>query len=156
HTDITFSPTPPKASIFHMRQPAASGGDTMFSNQYLAYEMLSDPLRAMLDGLTAIHTGAAFGHPEITVEHPLVRIHPETGRPCLFVNRGYTGYIPQLRPAESDVLLEHLYRWSELPGFQCRYTWAEGDVGVWDNRCTQHFAVADYVGRRVAHRVTVI
>jgi taurine dioxygenase len=156
HTDVTFSPTPPKVSILQMMQNPPRGGDTLFTNQYLAYETLSAPLRDLLDGFTAVHTAATFGHPEQQATHPVVRTHPETGRKSLFVNRTFTSHIVELRRSESDALLQYLYTWSEQPGFQCRYRWAEGTIGIWDNRCTQHYAVADYEGRRVIERVTVI
>jgi taurine dioxygenase len=156
HTDVTFSPTPPMASILRMHRCSAVGGDTLFTNQYLAYETLSAPMRSLVDGLTAIHTATSFGHPELQAEHPAVRIHPETGRRSLFVNRTFTSHFPQLRPGESDALLEHLCAWSEQPQFQCRYHWAEGAIGIWDNRCTQHHAVGDYQDRRTIQRVTVL
>jgi taurine dioxygenase len=158
HTDVTFSATPPMASILQARLVPERGGDTIFTNQYLAYEQLSAPLRELLDGLTAVHTATAFGHPEIRTEHPVVREHPETGRRSLFVNRQFTSHIPQLRRPESDALLAYLFAWSEEPSLQCRYHWAVGTVGIWDNRCTQHYAVNDYppgLGRRM-ERVTVL
>jgi taurine dioxygenase len=133
------------------------GGDTIFTNQYLAYEMLSAPMRDLLDGLTAVHHAAPFGHPEQQAVHPVVRTHPDTGRRSLFVNRTFTSHILELRRSESDALLQYLYSWSERPDFQCRYRWDVGTIGIWDNRCTQHYAVADYQGeKRVIERVTVI
>ncbi len=156
HTDVTFSPTPPMASILRMERCATRGGDTIFTNQHLAYEQLSPAIRALVDGLTAIHSAALYGHYEIQAEHPMVRVHPETGRRSLFVNRGFTSYCPQLRPGESDALLEHLYSWSEQPRFQCRYQWQHGAIGIWDNRCTQHYAVPDYDSQRTIQRVTVL
>lgn len=158
HTDVTFAPTPPLASILHAVVMPERGGDTIFTNQYQAYETLSAPLREMLTGLTAVHTAATFGHAEIASEHPVVRIHPETGRRSLFVNRQFTSHIPQLTRPESDALLAHLYAWSEQPWLQCRYRWSPGTIGIWDNRCTQHYAVNDYgvgVPRRI-ERVTVL
>jgi taurine dioxygenase len=136
----------------------AAGGDTLFTNQYLAYETLSPPMREMLDGLTAVHTAATFGHREIRSEHPVVRIHPETGRRSLFVNRSFTSHICQLTRPESGALLRFLSSWSEQPQFQCRYRWSPDTVGMWDNRCTQHCAVNDYdvdAPRRI-ERVTVL
>lgn len=158
HTDVTFSRTPPLTSILHARIMPECGGDTIFTNQHLAYEGLSAPMRDMLDGLTAVHTAASFGHPEIRSEHPVVRIHPETGRPSLFVNRSFTRFIPQLSRPESDSLLGYLFSWSEQPQLQCRYRWSPGTIGIWDNRCTQHLAVNDYppgTPRRI-ERVTVL
>ena len=156
HTDVTFSPTPPMASILQMVMNPPLGGDTIFTNQYLAYETLSDPIRDLLDGLTAVHHAAPFGHPEQAVAHPVVRTHPDTGRRSLFVNRTFASHLVELRRSESDVLLDYLYTWSEQPRFQCRYQWDEGTIGIWDNRCTQHYAVPDYEDRRVIERVTVI
>jgi len=156
HTDVTFSPTPPLASILQMNVCPSRGGDTMWTNQYLVYESLSAPLRDLVDGLTAVHTATPFGHPEITATHPAVREHPETGRRSLFVNRTFTSHFVELRRSESDALLEYLCRWSEQPQFQCRYRWHEGDVGMWDNRCTQHYAINDYDEQRVIQRVTVL
>jgi len=156
HTDITFSPTPPMASVLHMVTCPSRGGDTIWTNQYLAFETLSPPLRDLVAGLTAVHTASPMGHPEINATHPAVRTHPETGRQSLFVNRGFTSHFPELRREESDVLLEYLYRWSEQPRFQCRYRWDEGTVAIWDNRCTQHYGVYDYNERRVLQRITVL
>jgi len=156
HTDVTFSPTPPLASILQMMQCPPRGGDTLWTNQYLAYETLSAPIRDLVDGLSAVHTAAPFGHPEVTSTHPVVRTHPETGRRSLFVNRTFTSHIVELRCEESAMLLNHLYGWSEQPRFQCRYRWQPGTVGMWDNRCTQHHAVNDYDERRVITRVTVL
>ena len=158
HTDVTFSPTPPLTSILHARVMPERGGDTIFTNQYLAYDGLSAPMRELLDGLTAVHTAASFGHGEIRSEHPVVRFHPETGRAALFVNRSFTKFIPQLTRPESDTLLAYLFSWSEQPQLQCRYRWSVGTIALWDNRCTQHVAVNDYppgTPRRI-ERVTVL
>jgi taurine dioxygenase len=156
HTDVTFSPTPPMASILQMMVNPACGGDTLFTNQYRVFETLSAPLQAFLEELTATHTASTFGHPEQQATHPVVRTHPDTGRKSLFVNRTFTSHIVEMRRTESDALLDYLYAWSEQPAFQCRYRWDEGTIGIWDNRCTQHYAVPDYEGRRRIERVTVI
>jgi taurine dioxygenase len=156
HTDVTFSPTPPMASILQMAVCPPKGGDTLWTNQYLAFEALSTPMRELLEGLTAVHSAKPFGHPEINATHPAVRVDPATGRKALYVNRTFTSHFAQLRPSESDALLAYLCSWSEQPQFQCRYRWAEGAVGIWDNRCTQHYAINDYIERRAIHRVTVL
>jgi taurine dioxygenase len=156
HTDVTFSPTPPMASILSMVVCPRRGGDTLWTNQYLAYETLSAPLRDLVDGLTAVHHAAPFGHPEIRAEHPAVRIHPETGRRALYVNRTFTSHFKEMRRQESDALLRMLCDWSEQPSFQCRYAWSKGAVGIWDNRCTMHFAINDYRDTRIIQRVTVL
>ncbi|UJW28288.1 TauD/TfdA family dioxygenase [Saccharothrix sp. AJ9571] len=157
HTDVTFSPSPPIASILQLVECPSAGGDTMWSNQYLAYESLSAPLREMLDGLTAIHV---FEHPNGSfrseAEHPVVRTHPETGRRSLYVNRMFTRRIPQLAPGESEALLAYLFGLSESPHRVCRYRWVPGAIALWDNRATQHYAVNDYTGRRIGQRVTVL
>lgn len=156
HTDVTFSSTPPRASILHMVVSPPVGGDTIWTNQYLAFETLSDPIKELVESLSAVHTAAIFGQPGVSAVHPAVRIHPETGRRALFVNRTFTSHFLELRRGESDALLQYLYSWSEQVNFQCRYRWADGTVAIWDNRCTQHYAVNDYSGRRVIHRVTAI
>ncbi|SDZ21272.1 taurine dioxygenase [Saccharopolyspora shandongensis] len=156
HTDVTFQANPPIASILQIVQCPPRGGDTMWSNQYLAYEALSAPLRDFLDGLTAVH---AFTHPNGTsfeAEHPVVRVHPVTGRRSLYVNRMFTMHFPQLRRAESDALLEHLFAVAERPENICRFGWKPGGIAMWDNRVTQHYAVNDYTERRVGHRVTIL
>lgn len=157
HTDVTFSPSPPIASVLQLVECPRAGGDTMWSNQYLAYEALSVPVREMLDGLTAVHV---FEHPNGSyrseAEHPVVRTHPETGRRSLYVNRMFTRRIPQLTRSESDALLNELFTVSESPQRVCRYRWVPGAVAVWDNRATQHYAVNDYTGRRVGRRVTIL
>ncbi|MFR9731986.1 TauD/TfdA dioxygenase family protein [Saccharopolyspora sp. MS10] len=157
HTDVTYAQSPPVASILQIVRCPDVGGDTMWSNQYLAYEALSAPVRELIDGLTALHV---FEHPNGSyrseAEHPVVRVHPETGRRSLYVNRMFTRRIPQLAPEESTALLNLLFTASESPQRVCRYRWPEGAVAVWDNRATQHYAVNDYVGRRVGRRVTVL
>jgi taurine dioxygenase len=97
-----------------------------------------------------------MGQPQVQASHPVVRVHPETGRRCLFVNRGFTSHIVELRRAESDALLEYLYAWSEQPNFQCRYRWSAGTVAIWDNRCTEHYGVWDYEDDRRLERVTIL
>ena len=156
HTDVTFSASPPKMSILNMNECPPVGGDTMWSNQALVFESLSAPLRQLLLGLTAVHNAAVFGHPEQEFEHPVVRLHPETGRASLYVNRQFTKRITQLSKGESEALLNYLWTFSEQPQFNCRYSWTEGAIGIWDNRITQHYVVNDFVGSRTISRVTVI
>jgi taurine dioxygenase len=156
HTDMTFHTNPPLASILRLVECPDSGGDTMWTNQYLVYERLSAPMRDLLDGLTAIHVIRIGDEFSSRAEHPVVRVHPETGRRALYVNRLFTSHIPQLTRAESDALLDHLFEFAEQPEFSCRYRWRPGDVAVWDNRVTQHYAVNDYTDRRRGQRVTVL
>ncbi|MDT5023701.1 MAG: hypothetical protein QOE61_127 [Micromonosporaceae bacterium] len=157
HTDMTFHQSPPIASILQLVQPSeGGGGDTMWTNQYLAYEQLSAPIRDLLDGLTAIHVIRIGNEFTSRAEHPVVRVHPETGRRALYVNRLFTSHIPQLSRNESDALLQLLFEFAESPQFTCRYRWGAGDVAVWDNRVTQHYAINDYQQPRRGQRVTIL
>lgn len=155
HTDMTYNPNPPIGTVLQIVRSPGEGGDTMWSNQYLAYEALSAPMRELLDGLTAIHIIRIPGL-DSRAEHPVVRVHPETGRRALFVNRAHISHIAQLSRNESDALLDHLCEFSTSPEFTCRYKWREGDVAIWDNRITQHYAVDDYTQRRTGRRVVVL
>ena len=156
HSDVPFSPTPPKAAILRYLSGPESGGDTMWANQYAAYETMSAPMRALLEPLTARNSAWPQGRPEAVSEHPVVRVHPETGRRSLYVNKLFTTAIPQLHPDESASLLAHLYAWSSRPELTCRWRWSDGDVAMWDNRCTMHYAIGDYSTERIMQRVTVI
>jgi taurine dioxygenase len=175
HTDVTFSETPPMAGILAAKQMPSSGGDTLWSSCSAAYDGLSQPMRGFLDGLTAQHSVAKSFPPERwqndpafkeryeravakhpPVNHPVVRTHPVTGRKGLFVNGGFTTHINELRPAESRVLLDFLDAHAGRPEFTVRWRWKVGDLVFWDNRVTQHYAVADYLPeRRVVYRATV-
>lgn len=156
HTDVTFAAHPPICSVLKAVKMPARGGDTMWTNQYAVYEALSTPMRDLLDGLTAVHWAKSFGHPEIQSTHPAVRVHPETGRRSLYVNRTFTSHFVELSPGESRALLEYLYGFSEQPQFTCRYRWSEGTIGIWDNRVTQHYAINDYDDARRIERVTIV
>jgi len=172
HSDNTFMPNPPMGSILRAVQLPAVGGDTCFANMYAAYEALSPPLRSLVDGLRAVHDitkpmrkAVAAGHTGLDVgqmqerwppaEHPVVVTHPETGRRGLFVNRNSTTHIVGVTERENDVLLPFLLDHVRSPEFQCRFHWQPGSVAFWDNRCVQHYAVADYAERRVMRRVTI-
>ena len=162
HADQTFERCPPLGSFLLARTLPPVGGDTMFSNQHLAYEALSAPLRQMLDSLTAQHSGegyyGAIGRNPADAPrnvHPVVTVHPETGRRSLFVNRIWTKRIVELDDAESRALLAFLHTHSERPEFTFRHHWQEGDLLMWDNRCTLHYAINDYgLNLRVMHRAT--
>lgn len=166
HSDVSCDLDPPMASILHIKEAPAVGGDTLFANMYAAYDALSDSMRRFLAGLTAIHDGRrnydgrqtapSRGAEFPRAEHPVVRTHPVTGRNALFVNRMFTMRIAQLDDAESAALLEMLYRHVEKPEFQCRFRWRPNSVAFWDNRCVQHQALWDYFPqRRYGHRVTI-
>lgn len=151
HSDVTCETKPPAISILAARTLPDSGGDTMWANQYLAYDRLSDAMKAMLGGLRAVHE--AFG---LEAVHPVVRTHPETGRKALFVNGGFTSHFEGMTKAESRPLLDHLVAFASTPDLTYRHSWSSGDVVLWDNRGVMHFAVHDYEDQlRVMHRVTV-
>jgi len=166
HSDASADAEPPLGSILYMKEvPPHGGGDTLFASTAAAYDALSAPMKALLDGLTAVHDGERLRDtielrtPErrlMASEHPVVRVHPWSGRRCLYVNRVYTSHIVQLTRAESDALLTYLYQHMEQPVFQCRFKWRPNSIAFWDNRCTLHHAVWDYhPERRYADRVTV-
>lgn len=178
HIDLTFLEEPPLGSVLYAREVPAAGGDTLWTNLYMAYETLSDGMRRMLDGLVAIHSAVKVYGPEDEtnfrndrtsmhldqteealeiVEHPLVRTHPETGRKCLFLGGGsYLRRFKDMTEAESRPLMDYLAAHAVRPEFTCRFRWDVDSIAFWDNRCTQHFALNDYAGqRRVMHRVTI-
>jgi len=175
HTDVTFSKTPPLAGILAAKRIPPVGGDTLWSDCTAAYEALSEPLRRLLDGLTAQHSVANSFPPERwqndpafkeryeravakhpPVDHPVVRTHPVSRRKGLFVNEGFTTHINGVKPRESEALLKFLFALAGQPEFTLRWSWTIGDVAFWDNRNTQHYAVADYLPeRRTMHRATV-
>ncbi len=165
HSDLSCNAEPPIGSILYLHQTPGLGGDTQFANMYLAYEALSEPIKRLCEGLTAVHTSAhvfskqSYGRSDKTFPeavHPVVRTHPVTGRKALFVNRGFTTRINGLKRPESDALLAMLLRHAETPEFQCRFQWATDSVAFWDNRCALHRATFDYHPQvRHGHRVTI-
>jgi taurine dioxygenase len=163
HTDVSWDPEPPTYGTLRAVDLPSRGGDTIFASAYAAYDALSPTMQAMLEPLRAVHTmgvGTAFvtkAGPEAVAkaraafpgaEHPVVGVHPATGRRYLYVNSGFTESIVGLHPAESEALLRVLVAHAANPNFQYRHHWRLGDVVVWDERCTQHFAVADYLPER--------
>lgn len=167
HSDVSCQAEPPMGSILYIHEVPPSGGDTMFSNMYAAYDALSDKMKSYLDGMVAVHdgehvyrglyTGVADKPSYPRSKHPVVRTHPETGRKCLFVNRSFTTHIVGIPRDESDAILNYLYQHMEHPNFQCRFQWEANSIAFWDNRCAQHRAIWDYwPHRRYGHRVTVM
>jgi taurine dioxygenase len=171
HTDATVSSAPPMGGILLMKEAPARGGDTMWADLTAAYESLSPMLQAILECMTAVHNAQAARHAAETdsgapmtldysnvshAEHPVVRVHPETGRKCLFINPFFTSHIKELKPGESRALLEHLFSVIQQPQFICRWRWQTGDLAFWDNRCTMHAAVDDYgTAPRLAERICI-
>jgi len=156
HTDLTFLEEPSKMSILNMVECPEVGGDTCWSNLELAYEGLSDPIRELCDGLTALHDAHPHNRAEEMAIHPVVRVHPETRRRSLYVNQHFTRRIVELSAGESDALLGYLTTLVTEPRFTVRYRWSKGTVGIWDNRCTQHYVLNDFDAERIIQRVTVM
>ncbi len=156
HSDLTCQASPSVMAILNMVQCPAVGGDTMWANMYKAYAELSPAMREFCEGLTALHDAHPHGNPERMAVHPVVRVHPETGRKSLFVNEHFTRRIVELGHEESASLLGFLTRWATSPRFTVRYRWSQGTVAIWDNRCTQHNVLNDFEGERVIQRVTVM
>ncbi|HEY2214307.1 MAG TPA: TauD/TfdA family dioxygenase [Acidimicrobiales bacterium] len=177
HTDLSYLSAPPAYTLLHAWDVPDHGGDTLWSNQYLAYESLSHGLRATLAGLHAVHSaGLAYGtgglldkvkdltsmaiapSAEAYAEqvHPAVIMHPVTRRAALYVNPIYTVRFQGWMPAESQALLEYLYRHAINENFTCSLRWDVHTLAIWDNRCTMHNALNDYSGvRREMFRTSV-
>jgi taurine dioxygenase len=175
HSDMSFLPRPAIGSILYAVEVPPFGGDTLFASQAAAFEALSPGLRATLEGLKAVHSAnreySAAGQSAqkrssmkvVEAEglagehvHPLVLVHPETGRKALYVNPAFTVRIDGWTRKESKPLLEFLFQHSRYEAFTCRFSWRKGSVAFWDNRSVWHFALNDYPGqRRHMRRVTV-
>jgi taurine dioxygenase len=169
HSDLSYLPEPPAYTLLHAWEVPPFGGDTVWSNQYLAFETLSGGLKKTLVGLRAVHSaGMAYGtggfldkvkdltsmaiapSPEAYAEHvhPAVIEHPVTGRAALYVNPVYTTRFDGWNPVESQELLGHIYRHATSENFTCRLRWDRHTLAIWDNRCTMHNALNDYAGER--------
>jgi taurine dioxygenase len=171
HSDTTYLERPPMASLLYAVEIPPYGGDTIFANQYMAYETLSAGLKKTLAGLVGINTStnaqsaktreqrlrdAGTELKVLVGAHPVVRTHPETGRKALYVNIGHTTHFEGWTEQESQPLLDYLFVHQVKPEFTCRFRWQRGSLAFWDNRCTQHNPVNDYQGfKRLMHRVTL-
>lgn len=171
HADTTSLARPPIATALRAVEVPAFGGDTCWSSMHAAWDALSEPMQRMLDGLTAIHSveptiermgeyGAGFeahytARNERQQVHPVVLVHPETGRKALYVNEAFVTRIVELDRLESRAVLDFLFRHVERPDFALRWHWSAGDVAFWDNRAVQHYAVPDYEATRVMQRIVL-
>lgn len=175
HSDMSFLETPAIGSILYAVELPEWGGDTLFASQAAAYDALSPGLQRTLEGLNAVHSASreysAQGHSaqkrgSMNVAeadgyvgeyvHPMVLVHPETGRKALYVNPAFTLRIDGWKTRESKALLDYLFEHCRYEGFTCRFRWTPGAVAFWDNRSVWHFALNDYPGqRRHMRRVTV-
>ena len=171
HSDTTYLQQPPMASLLYAIEIPPYGGDTLFSNQYMAYETLSEGLKKTLSELVGVNTSSK---PEVSMTredrmheaglelnilnafHPAVRTHPETGKKAIFVNKAHTTNFKDWRESESKSLLEFIFQHQVRTEFTCRFRWEKNSLAFWDNRCVQHYPVNDYQGfRRIMHRVTI-
>lgn len=171
HSDTTFVEAPPGLTALRAVKLPPVGGDTCWASMAAAYDALSAPLRRMLDGLTAVHSqvptlirmGLGAGDRGATNAqlhggervHPVITMHPETGRKVIFVSEAWTTRIVELEPAESAHVLALLFEHVKSPDFSMRWRWTPNDLALWDNRTVQHYAVPDYEGERVMQRVVL-
>ncbi len=176
HTDTTMMAEPPMGALLYGLEVPPVGGDTLFANQYMAYERLSDGMKRMVDGLKCWHTDRKVAGPnspaalakrstkvrddndwrETRNLHPVVRTHPETGRKCLFVNHSYSVCFEDMTEDESRPLLDWLMEWGHRPEFTCRFRWRPGSVAFWDNRCVKHLALHDvHDHQRIMRRIQI-
>ncbi len=170
HTDSSFIAIPPKATMLYALELPSAGGDTAYASMYHAYDALSDGMKQLLADLRVLNIGDQRvprfdelsgmkqkdpGEVQTRAHHPLIRTHPESGRKALNVG-AHSIEIEGLTKDESAPLLEFLYAHGTRQEFTCRFRWQEGTVGIWDNRCVQHYAIDDYQGqRRRMHRITI-
>jgi taurine dioxygenase len=170
HSDVSWRAEPSLGSLLRAVEVPSAGGDTLWADMAAAYDCLPEEVKARIDGLTAVHDwidtfGAGMTQEQRDAlrpdfppqEHPIVRTHPETGRKTIYVNAIFTTHIVGLDPDEGAELLRYLCHQANYPEYQCRWTWRAGDLAIWDNRATQHYATSDYFPqRRVMERITVI
>ncbi len=179
HTDQMFSPSPAMGTMLYAKEVPSAGGDTLFTNQYLVYEGLSDKMKDLASQLRTVCVGDNFkqsggisrkerydrqmsemkvkdpGNVQTTSVHPLVRTHPETGRKSIYIG-GHVQQFDGMTDEESQPLMDFFMKQSIRPEYTCRVRWQTGTLTFWDNRCTQHFAVNDYPAEtRIMHRITV-
>jgi taurine dioxygenase len=167
HTDFTFQQCPPSRTLLYAVDVPAAGGDTLYANLYAAYDALSAGMKDLLEHLTATHSATRSYGPEAklkdrlesmtinndsqepaTMNHPAIQTHPVTGRKALWINPVYTLQFTGMTQAESAPLLKYLNDLIVMPSYTCRVRWHKGSLTMWDNRCTQHCATADYHGQR--------
>ena len=169
HSDVSCDIEPPLGTMLQLHILPETGGDTMFSDMYSAYNELSDKYKSLLDGLIAIHEsehlysgryddrGVNRDNIKTPVaNHPLIRTHPVTGKKAIYVNRTFTTGIEGMNKDESSSILEFLFNHCEHVNFQIRYRWNKNDMAFWDNRCTMHRAIWDYwPNERKGRRITI-
>ena len=176
HTDTTMMAEPPMGALLYAIEVPPVGGDTLFSSQTVAYDRLSDGMKALIEPLKCVHTDRKVAGPnspmakakrstkarfddawrETRNAHPVVRTHPETGAKCLFVNHSYSIAFEDMTEEESQPLLDWLMEWGHRPEFTCRFRWEKGSLAFWDNRCVKHLALHDVHGHeRIMRRIQI-
>jgi len=173
HSDMTFRLHPPIASVLCSKIIPERGGDTLWASATAAYEHLSEKMKGFLDGLYAVHdfrhgfkesleeSGGAERLAQAVndnppVEHPVIQIHPESGKKVIFVNSLFTTHIVGITQAESRAILDFLFEHIKMPEFTCRFSWEPNCIALWDNRSTQHKPINDYFpAHRKLHRITI-
>jgi alpha-ketoglutarate-dependent taurine dioxygenase len=169
HSDVSWRERPSLGAVLHALEVPPAGGDTLFADMYAAYDGLDAAVQERIEGLFAIHDySKAFGHAVAEADrdrmrrefpparHPVVRVHPETGRKLIYVNRFFVDHIEGLDPAASSDLIDFLSGQAEIVEYQCRFQWEEHSIAFWDNRAVQHYASSDYwPARRVMERASI-
>ncbi len=176
HTDVTFKPKPPFASILYSKVIPPVGGDTLWSCLTSIYEALPKDIQKYLETLKAVHDLGDFRNSYVNNEpigdaiklnegykkfgssiHPVVKIHPITKKKYIYINPGFTNHIVGLNSTDSSNLLNYLFNQMNKPEFQIRFKWSENTLAMWDNRCTMHYAIGDYMPHyRKMHRITLL
>ena len=174
HTDLTYRPEPPFASILYSEVIPPTGGDTLWTSMYAAYDALPEAMKSMVADLSAVHDNGSFKNdfaadgqaPSVLAEgmqrmgyavHPIAPVHPVTGRRYLYVNKSFTRHVLGMSTTQSDRLLAYLLDHVDCPEYQMRLRWKPETLVMWDNRVTQHYAVADYLpAYRRMRRVTIV
>ena len=172
HSDTTYQNEPPKGTMLYAIEVPKFGGDTEFSNQYLAYESLSDEIKIFLEKKKAFnisgksevtktrsdvlkHSSLNLKSNKLEAIHPVVRTHPETKKKSLYINQAHTTHFVGMSEEESMPILKNLFKHQINAEFTCRFKWKKGSIAIWDNRCTLHNPINDYHGsRRLMHRIT--
>ncbi len=169
HSDSTYLEAPPAYTMLYCREVPDAGGDTIFASSYAGYESLSQGMRDMIDDLQVVNSAAlaagggranlvtqsgGMAHTrldqadEIKAVHPAAPVHPDSGRRSLYVNKAHSVQFVGMTPAESQPIIHYLSDQVTKPEHTCRFDWRAGSLAIWDNRCTQHFAINDYPGKR--------
>ena len=176
HTDVSFKPNPPFASILYSKVIPSSGGDTLWSCLSSIYDALPQNMKNYLENLKAVHDMGDFRNTFTNNEplgfaeklnkgfnkfgssiQPIVKSHPITKKKFIYINPGFTNHIVGLNSTDSNNLLNYLFTFMNKPEFQVRFKWSENTIAIWDNRCTMHYAIGDYLPhRRKMHRITIL